>query len=324
MDKQKNIQKAIIYFAVLIFLYELASFLVIRIDWFHGMSAEQNILFSQSLILVPTILFFVVTRQNVCQVLRLKKMHWATWLLIPVLVFCIEPLMTVLNAVSLLFVDNYIAGVSNALIEHHSLPVSLLLMAVLPAVIEESAYRGVILGNFREGSRLAAILIAGCLFGIMHMNFNQMAYAVVLGIVFGFVVEATGSIFSTMLAHFCINGISVVLSFLISRLSFLFPQEQMPDGSTLSRHDILQVIQLYLPVAVVGTVMAAALIFALAILNGNKDSFLALFKKQEQTLAPAGEPAKKIRIVNPVLIITVLYCLGKCIFDEWIAPVFFN
>lgn len=40
----------------------------------------------------------------------------------------------------------------------------------------------------------------------MHMNFNQMAYAVVIGLIFGFVVEATGSIIPTMIMHFLING----------------------------------------------------------------------------------------------------------------------
>ena len=55
-------------------------------------------------------------------------------------------------------------------------------MAATPAIVEELAYRGFILGNYRYGGRLAAIIISGIMFGVMHMNFNQMAYAMILGI----------------------------------------------------------------------------------------------------------------------------------------------
>lgn len=325
MEKQKNINRATIFFAILIFLYEVVSFLLIHADWFRGwflgITVEQSILFSQGLILVPTIVYFIVTRQNIVKVLRLKRMHWATWFLLPILVLCMEPMMTVLNAISMLFVDNQIAGVSNELVQSNSLIGSLFFMAMLPAFIEESAYRGVILGNFREGNRLPAIIIAGCLFGIMHMNFNQMAYAIAMGIIFGFVVEATGSIFSTMLMHFCFNGISVVLSYLLNHLSIFKEQMQAQGETALTRQQILMSIQVYLPFAVVGTVAAAALIYGLAILNKNKESFLALFRQNDSVqIVEVAEPTtKKVHIITPLLVITVIYCIGKCIFDEFIA-----
>ncbi len=40
-------------------------------------------------------------------------------------------------------------------------------------------------------------------FRTLHLNFNQMPYAVYLGIVFALMVEATGSIYTSMLMHFC-------------------------------------------------------------------------------------------------------------------------
>ena len=62
---------------------------------------------------------------------------------------------------------------------------------------------------------LPAILLTGFLFGCMHMNLNQFIYAFALGIYLAFLVEATGSIFSSMIAHFTLNATSVVMSFLL-------------------------------------------------------------------------------------------------------------
>ena len=45
----------------------------------------------------------------------------------------------------------------------------------------------------------------------MHMNFNQFCYAFVPGIALGILLEATGSIFATMTAHFVVNGWSTAL-----------------------------------------------------------------------------------------------------------------
>ena len=45
-------------------------------------------------------------------------------------------------------------------------------------------------------------------------NLNQFCYATVMGIVFALLIEATGSILSTMLIHFAINGFSVVMMYL--------------------------------------------------------------------------------------------------------------
>lgn len=133
-------------------------------------------------------------------------------------------------------------------------------MAVLPAVVEETAYRGVILGNFNEGNRLTAVIMSGVLFGIMHMNLNQMAYAIVLGIIFAFLLEATGSIISTMLAHFCINGVSVSLNYIVNKVPLFASQAEETE---LTKQVILQMVSVYLPLAAIGTLIAAALIYLL-------------------------------------------------------------
>lgn len=134
---------------------------------------------------------------------------------------------------------------------------------ILPCVIEELAYRGVMFGSFHEAGRLKAILMSGILFGLMHMNFNQMAYAVVIGLIFGFVVEATGSIIPTMIMHFLINGFSVVIKHIANIIPALKDQA---ENTEVTQTMLLSTIRAYIPMALVGTVISAGIIYLLAVI----------------------------------------------------------
>ncbi len=95
---------------------------------------------------------------------------------------------------------------------------SLLFTAVLPACVEEFLFRGVLFSTYKKSRMLPAIFLSGFLFGCMHMNLNQFIYAFALGVYLAFLVEATGSIFSSMVAHFTLNATSVVMTFLLPML----------------------------------------------------------------------------------------------------------
>lgn len=55
----------------------------------------------------------------------------------------------------------------------------------------------------------------GKLHGMAHLNFQQFTYAAIMGIIFCYFVYKTGSVFSSMLSHFVINGIQTILSALM-------------------------------------------------------------------------------------------------------------
>lgn len=84
--------------------------------------------------------------------------------------------------------------------------------AVIPAFIEEFAFRGVVLGTLRKYGDAFAIGVSAALFGLMHGNFTQVPFAVIAGIALGFVCVVTGSIWPSVILHFCNNFISVAYS----------------------------------------------------------------------------------------------------------------
>jgi sodium transport system permease protein len=85
-----------------------------------------------------------------------------------------------------------------------------LLMAVLPAICEELAYRGFIFGGLvREGAGLRAILVTSVVFGISHGVLQQSISATCMGFILGWVSLRTGSVLPGMLIHVTNNALSV-------------------------------------------------------------------------------------------------------------------
>ncbi len=89
----------------------------------------------------------------------------------------------------------------------------LLLIAVVPAVCEELAFRGFILSGFRRlGHKRRAILYSALLFGVAHGILQQSLIASLVGMVLGYVAVQSGSILPCMVFHLCHNALLVASS----------------------------------------------------------------------------------------------------------------
>ena len=120
------------------------------------------------------------------------------------------PMVLFINNVSMLFSKNYLEAASQTLLTYPFV-VQIILMAVIPALVEEFIFRGLFYGTYRKCGVLKGALMSGLVFGLFHLNINQFCYAFVIGVVFAFLVEATGSIWSSVLAHFAINTYSITI-----------------------------------------------------------------------------------------------------------------
>ena len=87
-------------------------------------------------------------------------------------------------------------------------------VAIVPALVEEFAFRGIILGNLRKHSDSFAVLISGVVFGLMHGNFAQIPFATIVGLVLGYITVKTNSLLPAIIIHFLNNAISVTLTLL--------------------------------------------------------------------------------------------------------------
>lgn len=88
--------------------------------------------------------------------------------------------------------------------------------AVVPALVEEFAVRGVIMQPLRRYGDRFAIIMSSVIFGIMHGNMVQIPFAIVAGIALGYFAIATKSIWTSVAIHFLNNFISVLFTSLNS------------------------------------------------------------------------------------------------------------
>ena len=110
------------------------------------------------------------------------------------------------------------------------------MVAVIPSLFEESVYRGIFYNEYRKESPLKAILLSGFLFGIIHLNFNQFAYAFAMGIIFALIIGYRFNL-STMIIHLIINGNSILTLYLYPKLIELLDKAY---GSSLLGRALVQ------------------------------------------------------------------------------------
>lgn len=95
---------------------------------------------------------------------------------------------------------------------------SIILLALLPAIFEELVFRGILLNGLRDGlGDIPALFMSAFLFAIMHGSIQQLIYTFILGVVLGWIAMRTGSTFSSMLVHFLNNTIVVVINYFTVR-----------------------------------------------------------------------------------------------------------
>ncbi len=95
----------------------------------------------------------------------------------------------------------------------------IILFALVPAICEETLFRGFVLSAFRDKKTFGqknekhivfAIVVSGILFGIMHLDFIRIIPTSILGMVMAYNVYKSKSIFTSVGIHFFNNLLSVL------------------------------------------------------------------------------------------------------------------
>ena len=88
---------------------------------------------------------------------------------------------------------------------------ALIVIGVLPAVFEESLFRGAILRSCENKcGTLFTVLLVGMSFSLYHTSPEQTVYQFFAGCVFAFIAVRSGSILPSVLMHFINNAIIVI------------------------------------------------------------------------------------------------------------------
>ncbi len=96
---------------------------------------------------------------------------------------------------------------------------NLFMVALLPAIGEELLFRGVIQRIFTRWTHSFhwGIWISAILFSALHMQFYGFVPRMLLGVLFGYLLVWSGSMWLPIIAHFFNNAIAVIAMFLIDK-----------------------------------------------------------------------------------------------------------
>ncbi len=128
--------------------------------------------------------------------------------------------------------------------------------SVFPAIIEEWAFRGIVLKNLLPYGKKGAIFISALFFGIAHIDPPRIIFATIFGIILGMCYEKTGSLKVPMIIHFLNNGIATL-------------------GSICANYDALLIINLtlsFLMIGLMGLGIIAIMFYSIAGISKKKYS----------------------------------------------------
>lgn len=269
---------------------------------------------NQIMLVIPAAVFVLRQPEKPAELLGIHKIRWINVPLLILLQFLLIPVISCLNLVTMLFSDNVISGTVQDIVGTNSLLMSIVCIALIPCLVEEIIFRGVIYyAGYRGVSPVKGMFLCGLLFGLLHLNINQFSYAFVLGVVLCLAVEATGSLVSAMLMHFTLNANSTILTYLSARmigwLENVSP-ETVQAETEIPVEAVTAYLGFYLIIAAVCTILAFLLLKTIAKNSGRYEHLKGLFRRPSPTTWEAEEWTQEepVRMATPALLAGILIC----------------
>ena len=274
----KNVTKTNVLFTATVLIYIILSY---SLEFVPAgvLTVNMALVIPEVILLIPALLYVLVLRPKTVDGVSMSVVSPTTTILTVVLTFLIMPLVMFINSITSLFAENSVDTVLNYIVNNNPLWLNLVIIALLPAVVEEFIFRGLIFNGYKRRNPFMAILLSAALFGLIHMNINQFSYAFAIGVIFGFMAYATGSLLPSILSHFIINGTSVV----ISHLSADKVTEPVATEVKLATMDYVYAYAALAVVAAVGLLLAYFVYKCICNKNRGFENVKRILKKSHRT-----------------------------------------
>lgn len=267
---------------------------------------------------LPAVCYLAIRKRTNKENIRFRKLPWKAVLLFPVIAIALEMVTIEINVATSLIFSSYTTDMISSDVSSSNFWISLVCVAVLPAIFEELSFRGMFFREYRAAyGAWAGIIISGFLFGIYHMNMRQFVYAFLCGVFFALLVEATDSIASSMLLHFLMNTISCIA---------IYAVENMPDtagevAEATQKQYLLMQLLAFFPIALIGLGILIVCYIGLAKCCGRFDYIRELFSwnnvtshrrigsVQEEGLTGERTPWKWLLSIPFILSVAICICV---------------
>ncbi|HHV98187.1 MAG TPA: CPBP family intramembrane metalloprotease [Clostridiaceae bacterium] len=217
--------KLFLLFTVFYLVFQIIiAFMAAVLSYIYGADYYQrffheniyNILLTNQyiIILLPVIIYMLVNKLSFKEVFRLNKLDALPALLI--ILISVPALFTaaMLNTI-VVYLLQFIGHIPAQPIpvpgNIKELITGLFVIAVSPAICEELLHRGIMLSAYENRGSIKAVVITSIIFGLFHFDITNLLGATFLGLLIGYYVIRTNSIYAGMLAHFMNNAINELM-----------------------------------------------------------------------------------------------------------------
>lgn len=179
------------------------------------------------IILLPNILYLKLRGYSLKHTLRLNKLTLKQGIYIGLIIVFTYPVAVFLNTI-VIFILNSIGNIIPSPLPIPQGPktylLSLFVIALSPGICEEIMFRGTIMRAYENMGIKRAIIYSSLLFGIFHLNLQNLLGPMFLGLILALVAHKTNSIFASILGHTLSNGIAMTISYMAGNM-----QNQLQD-----------------------------------------------------------------------------------------------
>lgn len=268
------------------------------------------------IILIPTLFYLKMRQYSLKRVLRLNKISIKQAVLIPIIVIFSYPIGVFLNYIMLIIL-NYFGKVSaNAVPIPESgqeMIIGLIVIALSAGICEEIMFRGFVMKAYERQGVAKSIVYSAILFGLFHFNVQNLLGPIYLGILFGYIVYKTDSIFSSIIAHATNNAFALILGMLVSKIN-IDPEVAVDVAAQGVISDTLTMIIGAIGIGFIAIISGVIVFFLLKLLPETKNTrfnnFDSGFNEEidSQSEAIVTKVEKVISFI-PILIVLFIFIL---------------
>lgn len=259
-------------------LYLIVGVLLLTVGAFlQSISIRSGLLITEYvLILLPVIIYLKIKDVSIKETLKLKKLKFKHGLMVIGI--------TILNYPIALFFNLIIMTIISRFSDIQQLPIPtatnfneyiglFFIIAISAGICEEVFFRGLLLSSYENEFGKSAIVITAIMFGVFHFNPQNLLAPIILGVIFGYLVQVTGSIYAGIIGHIANNGIAVTLAYGINLLN-----QRISELTNVTEVEVSQSIttkQLFAATMIIGLIAVICGIFVALLIKAMKKDFLA-------------------------------------------------
>ena len=209
-------------------------------NFFEDNMYTISLISEYGIILFPVLIYAFSNKLEIRKVFRLNKLKPAHALLIIPISLCSYLCFVAFNSITMFVLQFFMNIPENIIPVPTNIPeliTGIFVIALTPAICEEALHRGILLKAYEKRGSMKAVIISAVFFGVFHFDITNFLGPIFMGLVIGYVVIRTNSIYAGVLLHFLNNTIAELLNYFTRNIS-----QPAESSAIITLEDLITII----------------------------------------------------------------------------------